>query len=316
VTQTVRLYRVPLDSAGARLDQQLAIAFPDLSRARIQALIESGCVRINGNLAKASRRLKGGEGVKLDLPPPAPAQPLPEDLPLTVLYEDDDIAVIDKAPGMVVHPAAGNWRGTLVNALLFRLKGLTGVGGTLRPGLVHRLDKGTSGCMVVAKNDRALTELQQAFKSRRVSKTYLALVHGKPPSQGKVEAPIGRHPVHRKRFTGKTGKGKSAVTTFTVREAFSEATLLEVQLHTGRTHQVRVHLSEAGHPLLGDALYGGARRGSALLREIQHQLARPALHAWRLAFAHPRTRAPLGFEAPLPADLENVLGLLRQFEQG
>jgi 23S rRNA pseudouridine1911/1915/1917 synthase len=236
---------------------------------------------------------------------------MPQNLPVSLLYEDEDIAVIDKAAGMVVHPAAGNWEGTLVNALLFRLKGLTGVGGEARPGLVHRLDKGTSGCMVIAKHDRALKALQAAFKARQVTKLYLAMVHGQPPEQGALRTPFGRHPVNRKRFTGRIKSGKLAVTEFVVRERLVDAALLEVLLKTGRTHQIRVHLSELGHPLLGDPVYGGLRRGTEKVRAVQKELGRPALHAWRLQFLHPCTEIPVQFEAPIPDDFKRARNQLR-----
>jgi 23S rRNA pseudouridine1911/1915/1917 synthase len=214
---------------------------------------------------------------------------------------------------MVVHPAAGHARGTLVNALLHQVKDLGGIGGELRPGVVHRLDKDTSGCLVVAKNDQALSALQAAFKGREVKKTYLALVHGIPErAEGRIETPYGRHPVHRKRFTGRVKSGKPAATVYRVCERFDGAALLEVDLLTGRTHQVRVHLSEMGHPLLCDALYGRARKAKGALAEAQQALNRQALHAWKLAFAHPRTGRRLSFEAPLPSDFSRALELLRE----
>jgi 23S rRNA pseudouridine1911/1915/1917 synthase len=213
---------------------------------------------------------------------------------------------------MVVHPAVGNWQGTLVNALLFRLSDLSGVGGELRPGLVHRLDKGTSGCMVVAKNDLALASLQAQFKSRAVTKVYLALVHGQPPERARLETPYGRHPVHRKRFTARVKSGKSAVTEYQVRERLVNAALLEVRLHTGRTHQIRVHLSESGHPLLGDSTYGAGTRSASNVRKVQQQLGRPALHAWKLQFRHPRTGQAIAFEAPIPEDLASAIDSLRR----
>ncbi len=249
--------------------------------------------------------------MRVTVPPPVPAAPTPQDLPVSLLYEDEDIAVLDKAAGMVVHPAAGNWEGTLVNALLFRLKGLTGVGGEARPGLVHRLDKGTSGCMVIAKHDRALKALQAAFKARQVTKLYLAMVHGQPPEQAAFRTPFGRHPVHRKRFTGRIKTGKLAVTEFVVRERLADVALLEVLLKTGRTHQIRVHLSEFGHPLLGDAVYGGLRRGTEKVRAVQRELGRPALHAWKLQFLHPCTQIPVQFEAPIPDDFKRARNELR-----
>ena len=268
---------------------------------------------MQGRAPKASLRLRGGERVELEVPAPAPASLVAQELPLHVLYEDADLVVVDKAPGMVVHPAAGHAEGTLVNALLHQIKDLTGIGGELRPGVVHRLDKDTSGCLVVAKNDPALAALQAAFKSRAVKKTYLALVHGAPKRpEGRIETLYGRHPIHRKRFTGKAKSGKPAATAYRVRERFEGAALLEVDLLTGRTHQVRVHLSEMGHPLLCDALYGGTRKSRGVLAEVQHALERQALHAWKLAFAHPRTGQPLSFEAPLPADFVRALELLRQ----
>lgn len=293
------------------MDQYLARAFPDLTRSRIQGLIEAGHVLADGQPVKTARRLRGGELLSLHVPAPVPAVPLAEELPLAVLHEDKDLVVVDKAAGMVVHPGAGHASGTLVNALLHRVKDLAGVGGELRPGIVHRLDKDTTGCLVVAKSEQALVALQKSFKTREVEKTYLALVHGAPPAEGRIETLYGRHPIHRQRFTGKVREGKPAITAFRTLETFDGAALVEVDLFTGRTHQIRVHLTEAGHPLLGDALYGAGRKAKGLAAQAQEQLGRQALHAWRLAFAHPRTGKPLKLEAPIPADLTAALALLR-----
>jgi 23S rRNA pseudouridine1911/1915/1917 synthase len=311
VEPSEREHRAPPEARGERLDQHLARAFPELTRSRIQGLIEAGQVRVNGQLARASQRLKGGELLWLQVPAPVPATPQPEALPVALLYEDRDLLVVDKAPGMVVHPGAGHASGTLVNALLHRVQDLAGVGGELRPGIVHRLDKDTSGCLVVAKHEAALLALQRAFQSREVEKTYLALVHGQPRPEARVETLYGRHPVHRQRFTGRVKEGKPAMTVWRVREQLEGAALVEVDLLTGRTHQIRVHLSEAGHPLLGDELYGGLRRGKALVAQVQQQLGRQALHAWRLAFPHPRTGRRLELESPLPGDMRAALEQLR-----
>lgn len=311
-------HTVPPEARGERLDQHLSRTFPELSRSRIQALIDEGHVRVDGRPPKGSARARGGELIEIDVPAPVPATPEAEDLPLTILYEDKDLVVLDKAAGMVVHPAAGNWQGTLVNALLYKVKDLQGVGGELRPGLVHRLDKDTTGCLVVAKNERALTALQASFKSRDVNKLYLALVHGVPaPAEGRIETLYGRHPIHRMRFTGKVREGKRAETGYRVLETFgTSAALVEVNLLTGRTHQVRVHFAElgkTGHPLLGDELYGGTRRTKdRLAAEAQALLGRQALHAWRLSFPHPRSGKLLAFEAPVPADFEGALERLRE----
>lgn len=281
---------------GLRVDQFLASRCSELSRSRLQQLIEAGHVRLNGSPVKSAYRLKGGEALEVEVPPPEPAEPLPEDLPLVTLYEDRHLLVIDKAAGMVVHPGAGHRSGTLVNALLHHVKDLEGVGGVLRPGLVHRLDKDTTGALVVAKSDASLRALQRAFKSREVEKRYVALVRGQPPEVGTFHTLYGRHPRHRLRFTGRCAKGRAAVTHFTVRRRFAKACLVEVSLETGRTHQIRVHLAEAGFPLLGDALYGPK---AAQRPEI---IGRQALHAWRLAFAHPMTGRALAIEADWPAD--------------
>ncbi len=293
------------------MDQYLARAFPDLTRSRIQGLIDAGHVLSDGQPVKTARRLRGGELLTLPVPAPVPAVPLAEELPLAVLHEDKDLVVVDKAAGMVVHPGAGHASGTLVNALLHRVKDLAGVGGELRPGIVHRLDKDTTGCLVVAKNEQALVALQKSFKTRAVEKTYLALVHGAPPAEGRIETLYGRHPIHRQRFTGKVREGKPAITAYRTLETFDGAALVEVDLFTGRTHQIRVHLAEAGHPLLGDALYGAGRKAKGLAAEAQERMGRQALHAWRLAFAHPRTGKALKLEAPIPEDLAAVLTLLR-----
>jgi len=301
----IRRHRVPPEARGERLDAHLARAFPDLSRARLRQLLEQGRLTVTGRPAdKPALRLKGGEEVALDVPPPAPAEPQPQDLPLRVLHEDEDLLVLDKAAGMVVHPAAGHADGTLVNALLHRVKDLRGVGGELRPGIVHRLDRDTSGCLVVAKHEQALRALQQAFAGRSVHKRYLAIVHGVPrAAKATIDTPYGRHPTQRKKFTGKLKAGKRAVTAYEVVERLgSDAALLEVELHTGRTHQIRVHLAEAGHPLLGDALYS---------RRRTEVIGRQALHAWKLDFPHPRTGRRMAFEAPPPEDFQAALRALR-----
>lgn len=269
--------------------------------------------------AKPSRRLRGGERISLELPAPVPATPEPQDLPLRVLHDDPDLLVLDKAPGVVVHPAAGVRDGTLVNALLFHVKDLSGIGGELRPGIVHRLDRHTSGCIVVAKHDQALHALQDAFRARTVEKRYLALCHGVPsPARFTIDTPYGRHAGDRKRFTSKRPMApvRRAVTHVELLESFEEAALVAVTLETGRTHQIRVHLSDRGHPLLADPVYGGTRREAKLpeaapARRAAEALGRQALHAARLAFPHPRTGVRVVCEAPLPADFSRALEILR-----
>jgi 23S rRNA pseudouridine1911/1915/1917 synthase len=291
---------------GARIDQHLASVLPELTRSRLKTLIEEGRVTLGGKPVRAALRLKGGEALEVDVPTAQPTELSAEDLPLEVVYQDADLLVLDKAAGMVVHPGAGNRDGTLVNALLFHVTDLAGIGGELRPGIVHRLDKDTSGLLVVAKNDAALTALQASFKARTVEKTYLALVHGAPPARGTISTLYGRHPKHRQRFSGKVKTGKAAVTHFVTTERFARAARVQVTLETGRTHQIRAHLSEAGHPLLGDALYGGVKKSGP------NVIARQALHAWRLEFAHPRTGKPLKFEAPPPKDFVDAEAALRE----
>jgi 23S rRNA pseudouridine1911/1915/1917 synthase len=310
-----RTLHIPDDLAGVRLDVAMARAWPDLSRARAQALIESGRVRLDGAPCKASHRLRAGATLDVEIPPPEPTGLLAQDLPLHVLHEDAALLVLDKAPGMVVHPARGTPHSTVVNALLHRLG--DGAPGGGRLGLVHRLDKETSGCLVVARTDAALAALQGQFKARTVEKTYLALVHGALPDRGRLDTFYGRHPRDRTRFTGRLRGGRRAVTAWTVRERFGDvATLAEVALETGRTHQIRVHLSEAGHPILADEAYGGRRREARLpedhpARRAAAAVGRQALHAWRLAFDHPVTGRRLALEAPLPDDLARALAVLR-----
>ncbi|MGE0456557.1 MAG: RluA family pseudouridine synthase [Vicinamibacteria bacterium] len=298
-----------------RLDRFLAAAVPRLSRSRIQSLIEAGHVALDGAAARASARLRAGQQVLLHEPEAEPAEPLAEALPLRVIHEDEDVLVVDKPAGLVVHPGAGAASGTLVNALLHHVKDLRGVGGVLRPGIVHRLDKGTSGLLVVAKHDLALRELQRQFAAREVEKEYRAVVLGVPRrAQGEIDAPIGRDPVHRQRMSVKAPRGREARSSYRVLEAFDACALLAVRIHSGRTHQIRVHLASLGHPVAGDATYGGRRPPacrSAAARAAIEALARPALHAASLAFDHPRTRERLRFESPLPEDLEALLRALR-----
>lgn len=286
-------FRVEAAAAGSRLDQFLAATAAGLSRARIQDLIKEGHVLLNGGVAKASARLRAGDTVSLNEPPPVPTETVAEEIALDVLFEDDDLIVINKPAGLVVHPAAGNWSGTVVNALLHHCETLSGIGGEQRPGIVHRLDKDTSGCLVVAKNDVAHQSLAKQFAGREVTKIYLALAAGKfSRLSGTIEAPIGRHPVQRKKMTVlPADKGRAAKTGYRVLRELPAGTLVECTLHTGRTHQIRVHLRHLGHPILGDEVYG--RRGT---------FARQMLHAWRLGFEHPRTGKRLNFESPIPPD--------------
>jgi 23S rRNA pseudouridine1911/1915/1917 synthase len=320
----VRHFLAGVDLAGQRLDVALTRLAPELSRARVQRLLGEGRVRIAGREARPSARLRGGEVIELEVVPEAPATLLAQDLPLRVLYEDRDLVVLDKAAGMVVHPARGAPHSTVVNALLHRLApefgaspGLAGPGAGVRLGLVHRLDKETSGCLAVAKSERALQSLQAAFRERSVEKVYLALCHGRLPSQGRLETTYGRHPRDRTRFTSRGKHARRALTEWKVREAFGEiATLAEVRLHTGRTHQIRVHLAESGHPILADATYGGRRREARLpvdhpARRAAEAVGRQALHAWKLGFPHPSSGQPMVFEAPLPPDIAAALAILR-----
>jgi 23S rRNA pseudouridine1911/1915/1917 synthase len=289
---------------------------PELSRARVQQLLGDGRITIGGRPARASSRVRGGERIHLQIPPPPPTEVAPQDLPLAVLHEDADLLVLDKAAGMVVHPARGTPHSTVVNALLFRLA--RGRAAPPRLGLVHRLDKDTSGCLVVARTEAALQALQAQWKGRSVEKVYLALCHGAPPAEGRLDTAYGRHPRDRTRYTGRIESSRRAVTEWRVRERFgARASLAEVILHTGRTHQIRVHLSEAGHPLLADPVYGGARREARLptadpVRRAAEAIGRQALHAARLAFDHPRTGRRVAFTAPLPEDFERALRVLRE----
>jgi 23S rRNA pseudouridine1911/1915/1917 synthase len=289
--------------AGRRLDLFLAQNIPELSRTRIQELIREGHVRVDGRIAKVSHRVAAGETVEIEvLPRPAP-QALPEDLPLEFLYVDDDFVIVNKPAGMVVHAGAGHSRGTLVNALLHRLGTLSAAGGALRPGIVHRLDRETSGAMVVARNDQAHENLAEQFRSRNVRKIYLALVHGKMPRySGTITLPISRDPRRRTRMTARAAKGRHARTDWRVVARLDRCTLVEAALHTGRTHQIRAHFAAIGHPVVGDTLYGAPRGLRAGSRDLP-LLDRNFLHAARIGFSHPSSGSWVEVRAPLPRDL-------------
>ncbi|CAH2599668.1 Uncharacterized RNA pseudouridine synthase Caur_0901 [Rhodovastum atsumiense] len=307
------------EHAGQRTDRFLADHIPALSRSRVKGLIEAGQVSRDGiRLREPAEPVRPGAVYRLDVPPPAPAVPQPERIPFPILYEDRDLLVLDKPPGLVVHPAPGNEEGTLVNALLAHCgNDLPGIGGEKRPGIVHRLDKDTSGVMVVAKTEQALATLSAAFASRDLDRAYLALCWGLPnPATGEIEGPIGRDPRERKRMAVVSRGGKPALTRYrTLGHRDSAVTLLEVRLATGRTHQIRVHLSHRGHPVVGDPLYlrripAAARLLDAPTRAALLDFPRQALHATRLGFRHPRTGAPLSFVTPPPADMQALLDRL------
>jgi 23S rRNA pseudouridine1911/1915/1917 synthase len=304
--------RVPDDWQGQRLDRFLASILPGRSRSQVQRLIKHGSVLVGGRPAKANHAVHSGDEVAVSLPEPDEPTPEPEALPLSVVYEDPDLIVVDKPAGMVVHPAAGHARGTLVNALLHHIADLSGIGGERRPGIVHRLDRGTSGLMVVAKHDAAHEELARQFHDREVEKEYVALVWGVVQAGRRIDAPIGRDPSDRKKMSARARRSREAVTRIVGAEHFGPAlTLARVAIYTGRTHQIRVHLSAIGHPVVGDALYGGVRRRVPGDLRAVTRLDRPFLHAARLVFHHPVDGRRLEFASPLPDDLQEVLDELR-----
>jgi 23S rRNA pseudouridine1911/1915/1917 synthase len=295
---------------GSRLDNFLTALLPDQSRSHVQRLIKEG--RVTGRSPGAaglrpSTPVRAGQVYEVDVPPPTAATPEPEPLPLRLIYEDEHLVVLDKPAGMVVHPAAGHSTGTLVNALLHHVKDLSGIGGEMRPGIVHRLDRGTSGVMVVAKTDRAHHELSRQFEDREVDKEYIALVWGLVQAGRRIDAAIGRDPANRQKMSTRARRARHAVTRVTMARHYKGVSLLKVAIATGRTHQIRVHLSAIGHPIVGDSTYGGLhRRTLANLRAVQ-RLERPFLHAARLAFTHPADGRRVAFDSPLPPDLQTVL---------
>ena len=296
--QLVHKFEVPKTSAKVRLDQFLCGVLPERSRSQLQDWVKRGCVLVDGEVpSKPGERLRGGEHVTIQEPAPEPIATEAEDLPIDILYEDAEVLVLNKAAGMVVHPAVGNWSGTVVNALLHHCEDLSGTGGQERPGIVHRLDKETSGCLVVAKNDKAHQSLSAQFADRKVRKIYLALALGAfRKESGSVDAPIGRHPVNRQKMSVlPEGKGREAKTDWKVLGELefkgSLVTMVQCRLHSGRTHQIRVHMAHIGHGLLGDAVYG--RRAGA---------ERQMLHAWQLGFTHPKTGEWMQFTSALPDD--------------
>ena len=319
--------RVPEAGAGERLDRFLAAAQPDLSRSRLQALIRAGRVTVSGRPGRASRRLRAGERVLVELPEPREraAALAPEAIPLAVVHEDEHLLVLDKPAGLVVHPGAGVATGTLAHALLHHAPQVAGVGGATRPGIVHRLDKQTSGLMVVAKTPAAHRALVELLRTRAVRRRYLAIVWGLPrAASGTIEGPIGRDPRRRQRMAVVRRGGKPARTRWRVRERLGGAALLEVALDTGRTHQIRVHLAHVGHPVVGDPLYGGRGRGGlsgtagerSLRAAVLEALPRQALHAAGLDFPHPVTGAAMSFTSPPPEDFERALESLRASAAG
>jgi 23S rRNA pseudouridine1911/1915/1917 synthase len=300
---------------GFRLDRALSELMPEHSRSFLARLIAEGRVAVDGRTAaKPSLRVATGQQVEIELPPPEPSSIEPQDVPLTILFEDSDLVVIDKPAGLVVHPAAGHRDRTLVNALLFHVRDLSGVGGELRPGIVHRLDKDTSGVMIIAKNDEAHRRLSEAWGTDAVRKEYLAVVYGTPrQAKGTIDAPIGRDPRDRKRMAVVAG-GRRAVTDYEVIEPLRHLALVRCRIRTGRTHQVRLHMKHIGHPIVGDPIYSGPQWRGIPDKRLQKAIAsfpRQALHASRIVVPHPRTGESLTFEAPLPADLRDLITAVR-----
>jgi 23S rRNA pseudouridine1911/1915/1917 synthase len=307
-----KVFRIEKTLPSHRLDTFLRTRFPELSRGAIQRLLEEGEIRVNGHTVKPTHTPRAGEEVQVHFPEPRPAEAKPEEMQLDVLFEDETLLVLNKPAGLVVHPAAGHEEHTLVNALLHHCAGrLSGIGGVARPGIVHRLDKETSGCLVVAKNDESHLALSAQFANRKVNKIYHAIVCGEMQrDQGEIRAAIGRHSSHRKRMAVTEDVGREARTSYNVIERMRGATLIEATLHTGRTHQIRVHFQFLGYPLVGDMTYGN-RQNSRLTDLTNYEAPRQMLHAFSLAFIHPRTARRMRFEAPEPEDFCDALSALR-----
>ena len=296
---------MPENEAKIRLDRFLANKLPEYSRSRLQQLVRTGFVRLNGATTRPRHLVRSGDKIEVTEAPLEKIDNQPEPIPLEVLFEDKDIIVINKPPGLVVHPGAGHRQHTLVNALLSHCPTLSGIGGKERPGIVHRLDKETSGCLVVAKNDWAHRELSRQFAERWVEKIYLALVAGKlAKATGVIEEKIGRHPVHRQRMSAGSARGRPAKTDYRVVCSGDQASLVECRLYSGRTHQIRVHLHHLGHPVLGDKVYAA---------HLAKNFPRHMLHAWKLGFRHPCSGESKSFEAPLPDDFTTAMTILREF---
>jgi len=303
-----------VDDAGRRLDVYLVAQLPELSRTRVQELIREGRVSVDHRAARASHRVAAGEEIEIEILERLALTAEAEDIPLDILYQDDEVVVVNKAAGMVVHAGAGHARGTLVNALLHRLSSLPG--GPLRPGIVHRLDRGTSGVLVVARTDVAHRRLADQFRTRTVRKTYLALLEGVlKPESGSIQLPISRDKLRRVRMTARAGAGREARTDWRVVWRGARYTLVEIELHTGRTHQIRAHFAALGRPVVGDTLYGAAARPRAGSQNLE-PLGRPFLHAARIAFEHPASGQPMEFRAPVPAELRKYIASVAAAEPG
>ncbi len=305
---------------GLRLDVAVASHLEDVSRAQVKKWIEQGRVLVGGNEARASRPCREGDAIEVRVPEPVSGAPEPEEIPLTILYEDRHLVVVDKPAGMVVHPSPGHPSGTLVNALLAHCKDLSGIGGVARPGIVHRLDVGTTGVIVVAKNDHAHRHLAEQFLERRVRKHYLGIVHGSTPVELEIDRAIGRDPVQRTKFSSRSRRAKPAVSEVRRLECLAASSLIEIRIHTGRTHQIRVHLSEVGYPMVGDKDYGAPRKPPTGMSQAEFQplrdFPRPALHAKSLELEHPNSGKPMTWEAPLPKDMRDLLAKLRHLRDG
>lgn len=308
------VFEVQAEDSGTRLDKYLAAQVPSLSRSQVQRLIQEGQVRVAQAPAPARYRVRERDIITLDVPPPRPTAVMAEPLALQIVYEDDALLVIDKPPGLVVHPAPGHASGTLVNALLFHCRTLSGIGGEKRPGIVHRLDKDTSGLLLVAKHDRSHRHLAAQLQARQLRRCYVALVRGRLPApQGTIDAPIGRHPRQRQKMTVVEYSGRAARTHYQVLQTWGPVSCLRLSLDTGRTHQIRVHLAHIGHPVVGDPLYGaGLLRwpGHPALEQALRAFPRQALHAAQIGFQHPESGAWLTFTAPLPSDMATLLACL------
>ena len=299
-------YHVQTEDSGRRIDVYLSEKLSDLSRSHIQKLLKNGLVNVNGSACRSNYKVKENDRISLEIPEPETPEIRPENIPLSILYEDEDVLVIDKPKGVVVHPSAGHYEGTLVNAVLYHCKGgLSGINGVLRPGIVHRIDMDTTGALVICKNDLAHQDLAEQLKNHTIKRRYRAIVFGNlKEDSGTINAPIGRHPVDRKKMAVNYRNGKEAVTHYRVLERFGNYTYIECRLETGRTHQIRVHMSHIGHPLLGDNVYGSGRSPFSLQGQT--------LHAMILGFVHPRTKEYMEFEAPLPDYFTEILRSLRK----